>query len=72
MRRQGFDSASAHWAFSAVRRGSSIESIPTVRQRLNRAEQELRVQFTRIAQLQAQLDVVLGALRGSPDEVRLR
>ena len=35
-------------------------------QRLERAEQELRIQFTRIAQLQAQLDVVVGALRRSP------
>ena len=43
-------------------------SCPPVRQRLSRAEQELRVQFTRIAQLQAQLDVVLGALLRSPDE----
>jgi hypothetical protein len=34
-----------------------------VTQRLAKAEQELQVQFTRIAQLQAQLDLVLVALR---------
>jgi hypothetical protein len=35
--------------------------------RLANAERELRTQFIRIAQLQAQLDLVLGALRDSPD-----
>jgi hypothetical protein len=32
----------------------------------------LRTQFIRIAQLQAQLDLVLGALRDSPDRVHVR
>jgi hypothetical protein len=36
-----------------------------VEQRLARAERELRVQFTRIAQLQAELDLVLATLRRS-------
>jgi hypothetical protein len=38
-----------------------------VDQRLAAAEQALRVQFIRIAQLQAQLDLLLGALRRSRD-----
>jgi len=41
-----------------------------VNQRLAKAEQELRVQFTRIAQLQAQLDVLVAALRGSPEHLK--
>lgn len=36
------------------------ESLWAVNQRLCIAERELRVQFTRIAQLQAQLDLLLG------------
>jgi len=47
----------------AVRGGAATESLSAVTQRLARAEQELQVQFTRIAQLQAQLDLVLAALR---------
>ena len=66
MRRCTFPSASPLSASGAVRRGSAIESLWTVNQRLADAERELRVQFTRIAQLQAQLDVVVGALRRSP------
>ena len=42
---------------------SAAESLSAVHQRLAHAERELRIQFTRIAQLQAQLDLVLGALR---------
>lgn len=38
----------------------------TVTQRIESNERELRVQFTRIAQLQAQLDLVVAALRRSP------
>jgi hypothetical protein len=38
-------------------------SNPAVEERLDGAERELRVQFTRIAQLQAQLDVMSAALR---------
>jgi hypothetical protein len=48
------------------------ESLWAVDQRLCIAERELRVQFTRIAQLQAQLDLVLGALRRSPDGAHVR
>ena len=65
MRRHPFPLTSAPSASGVVRRGSAIESLWTVNQRLANAERELRVQFTRIAQLQAQLDVVLGALRRS-------
>jgi len=54
-------------ASRTVRRGSATESLRTVNQRLARAERELNVQFIRIAQLQAQLDLVLGALRRSSD-----
>ena len=35
--------------------------------RLASAERELRVQFTRIAQLQAEVDLLVGALRRLPD-----
>ena len=46
-----------------------IRTAPTsnvaVEQRLARAEQELRMQFTRIAQLQAELDLVVAMLRRS-------
>ena len=42
---------------------AATESLSAVTQRLAKAEQELQVQFTRIAQLQAQLDLVLVALR---------
>jgi hypothetical protein len=70
MRRHELPSASAS-ASGVVRRGSAAESLWTVDQRLTNAEGELRVQFTRIAQLQAQLDLVLGALRRSPDRVHV-
>ena len=40
-------------------------------QRLECAEQELRIQFTRIAQLQAQLDVLMATLRSSRKDGRL-
>jgi hypothetical protein len=59
-------------ASRAVRRGSATESLWAVNQRLANAECELRIQFTRIAQLQAQLDLVLGALRRSPDGAHVR
>jgi hypothetical protein len=46
-----------------------IRAAPTsnaaVEQRLARAERELRLQFTRIAQLQAELDLVVATLRRS-------
>lgn len=42
------------------------KTLGDVNYRLAKAERELRIQFTRIAQLQAQLDVVVGALRRSP------
>ena len=71
MRRQASLSTSAPKAFTAVRRGSAIESLWTVDQRLANAERELRIQFSRIAQLQGQLDVLLGALRRSPGGVHV-
>lgn len=43
--------------------GSAMSS---VEKRLASAERELRVQFTRIAQLQAELDLLLGAFRRLP------
>ena len=57
--------------FGVVRRDSATESLAAVTERLANAEQELRVQFIRIAQLQAQLDLVLGALRRSPDRIHV-
>jgi len=53
-------------------RGSTAPSLWAVEQRLANAERELRIQFTRIAQLQAELDLLLAALRRSPDGARLR
>jgi hypothetical protein len=47
-----------------VNRGSPTSNW-VVEQRLARAERELRVQFTRIAQLQAELDLVVAMLRRS-------
>ena len=47
----------------AVRDPSAAESLSAVHKRLAEAEHQLGVQFTRIAQLQAQLDLVLAALR---------
>jgi hypothetical protein len=72
MRRLTFPSASPTSPAGPVRRGSAAAASPwTVNQRLGNAERELRVQFTRIAQLQAQLDVVLGALRRSGKRVQV-
>jgi hypothetical protein len=71
MQQLAFPSASPIRAAQAARRASAIDSPWTVNQRLANAERELRVQFIRIAQLQAQLDVVVGALRGSPDGVHV-
>ena len=71
MRQHAFPSTSRPSAAGAARRGSAVESLWSVNQRVANAERELRVQFTRIAQLQAQLDVVLGALRRSPLGVRV-
>ena len=45
---------------------SPTASIWAVEERLAAAERELRVQFTRIAQLQAELDLVSAALRRLP------
>jgi hypothetical protein len=47
----------------AVEDRSAAESLSAVNKRLAEAEHQLGVQFTRIAQLQAQLDLVLAALR---------
>jgi hypothetical protein len=46
--------------------GSLNASNRAVEERLAAAERELRVQFTRIAQLQAELDLVSAALRRLP------
>jgi hypothetical protein len=59
-------------ASRVVRRGSPAASLLSVNQRLAKAEGELRIQFTRIAQLQAQLDSVMAALRRSPDGAHVR
>ena len=45
------------------RTGPGGDSLAAAHQRLAKAERELRIQFTRIAQLQAQLDVIVGLLR---------
>jgi hypothetical protein len=51
---------------------SRLGSVPTVpllwvmERRIASAERELRIQFTRIAQLQAELDVLLATLRRPP------
>jgi hypothetical protein len=55
-----------------VRRGSAAGSLLDVNQRLAKAERELRIQFTRIAQLQTQLDSVMTALRRSLDGAHVR
>ena len=48
-------------------RGSTAKSLWAVEQRLASAERELRIQFTRIAQLQSELDLLLTALRRATD-----
>jgi hypothetical protein len=55
--------------------GLPTASVLAIEKRLANTEQELRVQFTRIAQLQAELDLVMAALRRSQpprDQPRLR
>ena len=61
---------SARASHQPVRPMSMTQSLRAVEQRLAHAERELRVQFTRIAQLQAELDQVLGALRRSAEGVQ--
>ena len=68
MRRHELPSASPRSASVAVRRGSATESLWVLNQRLVNAERELRVQFIRIAQLQAQLDMVMSALRAARND----
>jgi hypothetical protein len=51
----------------AVQRFSPVASLLTVNKRLASAERELAIQFTRIAQLQAQVDLLRAASRRSPD-----
>ena len=46
-------------------RDATAQSLWAVEERLACAERELRIQFTRIAQLQAEFDVLLAALRRS-------
>lgn len=53
-------------------RRSTAQSVSSVEQRLASAERELRIQFTRIAQLQAELDLLQAALRGSRDGALMR
>ena len=47
--------------------GSIAKSLLAVEERLASAERELRIQFTRIAQLQAELDLVVAALQRATD-----
>lgn len=54
------------------RRSSMAPSVWRGEQRLACAERELRIQFTRIAQLQAELDLLQAALRRSPDGSHMR
>ena len=53
-------------------RGFTVHSRLAVEQRLAGAERELRIQFSRIAQLQAELDLLRAAFRRSPDGGRMR
>jgi hypothetical protein len=53
-------------------RRSTTQSLWPVEQRLASAERELRIQFTRIAQLQAELDLLQAALRRSSDGALMR
>ena len=53
-------------------RGSTAEALWAVEQRLADTERELRVQFTRIAQLQAELDVLVANLRRATDAHAMR
>ena len=53
-------------------RRSQPQSLWALQQRLARAEDELRIQFSRIAQLQAELDRVLALLRRAPGSANPR
>ena len=58
-------------SLSARARAGSDKSVDTIRaldERLSGVERELRLQFTRIAQLQAELDLSSGALRRLSEE----
>ena len=68
MRRNEFASVSPLWSYPL---GAAPKSLEAVNERLAKAERELRIQFTRIAQLQAQLDVVVGALRRSSGPIHV-
>jgi hypothetical protein len=48
-------------------RSSTVRSLRAVEQRLAGTERELRIRFTRNAQLQVELDLLLAALRRSMD-----
>jgi len=63
MRANKIPEGTAPAAPRAVRDRSATESLSAVNKRLAEAERQLEIQFTRIAQLQAQLDLVLGALQ---------
>jgi hypothetical protein len=49
-----------------------LQSMSPVEQRLASAERELHIQFTRIAQLQAEFDLLQAALRRSRDGTLMR
>jgi hypothetical protein len=68
MSRSAFVPESPARAPSVVRRSrrAAADSLWAVNERLAKAEQELRIQFIRIAQLQAQLDLLVGKARRSP------
>ena len=56
----------------AVRDRSAAESLKAVNRRLEEAEHQLEVQFTRIAQLQVQLDLTLAAFRRLTERLHKR
>lgn len=66
MRRKKFTVPPAAFARRAGVTHASSPSSWAAEQRLQRVERELGVQFTRIAQLQAEVDLLSAALRRSP------
>jgi hypothetical protein len=66
MATDSFLSESPPASVARLDRGFTAQSQWAVEQRLARAERELRLQFTRIAQMQAQLDLLTATLRRSP------
>ena len=72
MRANNIPERTAPAAPPAVRDRSAAESLSAVNKRLAEAERQLEVQFTRIAQLQAQLDLLLTALQRVREESHKR